>query len=80
MTVAMTPEQTWTAASIDAALVRINTVLARLRRRPGGPSDELTTQAIEDARQLKLHLEQNPSVCTADGLACCSRLLEVQVV
>lgn len=75
MTVAMVPDQTWTAASIDTALVHINTALARLRRRPDITIDDLT---VQEARQLKLHLEQHPSACTADALVCCSKLLETR--
>lgn len=83
----MSGVQTWTGASIDTALVHINAGLARLRRVPEVTVDKrtvltieeahLTALAIEEARQLELHLEQNPSACTADGLACCRRLLEV---
>lgn len=79
MSATMASEQTWTAASIDTALVHINTALACLRRSPDGPVDNKTERAIEEARQLKLHLEQNPSACTAAGLACCSKLLEARV-
>ena len=50
--------QPWTAASIDTALVHINTALACLRRHPGKTVDN---RVIEEARLLKLHLEQNPS-------------------
>ena len=66
--------QPWTAASIDTALVRINTALARLRRNPDGMVED---RVIEEARLLTLHLEQNPSACTADALVCCRKLLEV---
>ena len=74
MTVA--PAQTWTAASIDTALVRINTALARLRRHPDGPVDD---RVIEEARLLRLHLEQNPKDCTPEGRSLCEQLLEVYV-
>ena len=66
--------QPWTAASIDTALVHINTALACLRRHPGKTVDN---RVIEEARLLKLHLEQNPSACTTDALVCCRKLLEV---
>jgi hypothetical protein len=78
MSVATVTEQDWTGASIDTALVRINTALACLRRNPDAPVDDRTSRAVEDARWLKLHLEQNPSACTADGLACCNKLLEAR--
>ncbi|MEO5498966.1 MAG: hypothetical protein ABIR46_00535 [Candidatus Saccharimonadales bacterium] len=74
MSTTMASEQTWTAASIDTALVHINTALACLRRSPDGLVDN---QTIKEARELKLHLEQNPSACTPDGLVCCCRLLGV---
>lgn len=80
MTVAMMPEQTWTAERMVTALVHINTALASLKRNPDGPVDNQTARAVEEARQLKLHLEQNPSACTAAGLACCSKLLETRAV
>jgi hypothetical protein len=76
MSMTVAPAQPWTAASIDTALVRINTALARLRRDPDGTIDD---RVIEEARLLKLHLEQNPSACTRDALACCCKLLEVYV-
>ena len=75
MSITVAPAQPWTAASIDTALVRINTALARLRR---NPDDTVDSHVIEEARLLKLHLEQNPSVCTRDALVCCCKLLEVR--
>lgn len=67
--------KTWTAATIDTALVRINTALARLRCRPGSSIDPSIAFAAEEARELQLHLELNPHDGTADALACCRRLL-----
>lgn len=78
MSVAAVTELHWTGASIDTALVHINTALACLRRNPDAPIDDRTSRAVEEARLLKLHLERNPSACTADGLACCSKLLEAR--
>ncbi len=67
-------EQSWTPASIDTALVHINTALARRRCIPGSTVDD---QTVREARELKLHLEQNPSAATPDGLVCCCKLLEI---
>ena len=78
MSGALVTELSWSGASIDTALVHINTELSRLRRDPDAPVNDKTGPAIEDARQLKPWLEQNPSACTADGLVCCSKLLEAR--
>ena len=67
-------EQTRTAASVVTALVHINTALARRRCFPGSMADNLTVQEV---RELKLYLQQNPSACTPDGLVCRYKLLEV---
>ncbi len=75
MSVAMMPGQIWPAGRMATALVHINTALAGLRRNPDGSVNDLT---IEEARELKLQLEQYPSACTADALACCSKLLEAR--
>ncbi len=74
MSMMLTPARSWTAASIDTALVHINTALACLKRHPGRTVED---RVIEEARLLKLHLEQNPSACTADALVCCRKLLEM---
>ena len=42
------------------------------------PVIDVDSHVIEEARLLKLHLEQNPSVCTRDALVCCCKLLEVR--
>ena len=98
MSVAAVTEQHWTGASIDTALVHINTALACLRRIRDNLAECQSERALEEARKakqafedapqtrrvfeearlLKLHLERNPSACTADGLACCSELLEAR--
>lgn len=85
MTVAMMPEQTWTAERMVTALVHINTALASLKRNPDGPVDNQTVRAIDEARQLEPLLGQNPPAymsaeCRAAALACCSRLLETRMV
>lgn len=78
MTTTSMPGQAWTAVMIDTALVHINTALASLRRRPISPIDPSIEQAVDEARQLALYLEQHPGVCTADGLATCRELLAVR--
>lgn len=81
MSTTLESQQTLTASSIDTALVHINTELARRNLRSDGPVDESTGRAVErainEARELKSHLEQNPSACTAEALICCNRLLEL---
>ena len=73
MSMTMTSAQPWTAASIDTALVHINTALSRTRRHPGSTVDD---RVIEEASLLKLHLEQNPRDCTPEGRSLCEQLLE----
>lgn len=77
MSMTMTSATPWTAASIDTALVRINTALARHRRNLESTVD---SRVLEEARQLKLHLEQNPKDCTPEGRSLCEQLLVVCVV
>ena len=73
MSMTMTSAQPWTAASIDTALVHINTALSRKRRHPDSMVDD---RVVEEARLLKLHLEQNPADCTPEGRSLCERFLE----
>lgn len=86
MSTTMASEQTWTLASIDLALIRIETAINRRRRNPDGPVDDKTKKAIEEAHRkaieeaelLKSYLEDHQSACPPAALACCNRLLEAQ--